>query len=98
MFFLFLADFNQLFLSKLSEKNFVDSQQMYNNNNDDNDNVKSFLEIFFWGFSQQFSKINVLLWKKLYCIQPLWCTASLDKFYTIYLVLTKKMAQISSII
>ena len=47
MFFLFLADFNQLFLSKLSEKNFVDSQQMCNNNNDDNNNVKSFLEIFF---------------------------------------------------
>ena len=27
-----------------------------------------------------------------------WCTATLDKFYAIYLVLTKKMAQISSII
>ena len=29
----------------------------------------------------------------LYCIQPLWCTAKLDKVYAIYLILTKEMAQ-----
>ena len=50
-------------------------------------------------FYQAFSKINVLLWKKnkkqkkLYCIQPLWCTAKLDKFHAVYLVLTKEIAQ-----
>ena len=27
--------------------------------------------------------------KKMLCIQPLWYFAKLDKFYTIYLVLTK---------
>ena len=27
--------------------------------------------------------------KKLFCIQPLWCTAKLDRFYAINLVLTK---------
>ena len=26
--------------------------------------------------------------KKLYCMQLLWCTATLDKFYAMYLVLT----------
>ena len=31
--------------------------------------------------------------KKLYCTQQLGCTAKLDKFYVIYLVLTKEMAQ-----
>ena len=43
-------------------------------------------------FNQQFAKINLLLWKKLYCIQPVWA-AKLDTFYAIYVVLTKKMAQ-----
>ena len=32
--------------------------------------------------------------KNLFCIQPLWCTAKLDKFLEIYLVLAKEMAQI----
>ena len=27
-------------------------------------------------------------------LQPLWCTAKLDNFYAIYLVLAKEMAQI----
>ena len=49
--------------------------------------AKSFLERHF----SRISKINLLLWKKLYCIQPLSCTAKLDKYYGIYLVLTKEM-------
>ena len=51
--------------------------------------VKSFLERHFNGIS----KINLLLWKKLYCIQPLSCAAKLDKYYGIYLVLTKGISQ-----
>ena len=51
--------------------------------------VKSFLERHFRGIS----KINLLLWKKLYCIQPLSCAAKLDKHYGIYLVLTKEIPQ-----
>ena len=34
------------------------------------------------------------LWIKLYFIQPLWCTAKPDKFYVIFFILTKEMAQI----
>ena len=48
---------------------------------------------FLRDFNKQFSKINLLLWKKLYCIQPLGRTAKPDKFYVIYLVLTKEIAQ-----
>ena len=39
-------------------------------------------------------KINVLLWKKLFVIQPVWCTAKLDKFCAIYVVVTKEMVRI----
>ena len=57
-------------------------------------NIKCFLKRHFWGdFNKLFLKINLLLWKKPYCIQQLRCTAKLDKFYEIYLVLTKEMAQ-----
>ena len=58
-------------------------------------NVKSFLgRHFFWDFNEQFSKTNVLYEKDLLCIQPLRCTAKLDKFSAMYLVLTKEMTQI----
>ena len=56
-------------------------------------NVKSFLKRHFWGISITVFKINLLLWKKLHCIQQLRCTAKLDMFYTTYLVSTKEMAQ-----
>ena len=57
-------------------------------------NVKSFLERHFCGSSiHSFLKQTYFHEKKLYCIQSLRCTAKLDKFYAIYLVLTKEMAQ-----
>ena len=57
-------------------------------------NVKSFLKRHFWEeFNKQFLKINLLLQKKLYCIQQVQCTAKLDRFYAIYLVSTKEIAQ-----
>ena len=51
--------------------------------------VKRFRERHFSGIS----KINLLLWKKLYCIQPLSYAAKLDKYRGIYLVLTKGIPQ-----
>ena len=39
-------------------------------------------------------KIDLLLWKKLYFMQPIWCTAKIGKSYVILdLALTKEMAQ-----
>ena len=74
---------------------------IYNNNNDDDDNNnknnnerRKFLEeTFLRDSNQHFLKINLLMWKKLYCIHQLWCTAKLDKLFVICLVLTKEMAQ-----
>ena len=51
-------------------------------------NVKSFLERHFCGFRKQ----TYFCEKKLYYIQLLWRTAKIDRFYGIYLVLTKEMA------
>ena len=52
-------------------------------------------ETFLQVFNKQFSKTNILSWKKkVYWIQPLWCTAKLDKFYAICFKPTEIMAQI----
>ena len=57
-------------------------------------NVKSFRKRHLCGISINIFKKNKLIFmKKLYCTQQLGCTAKLDKFYVIYLVLTKEMAQ-----
>ena len=62
-------------------------------------NVKSFLERHFLrDLNWQFSKILLCIYegtfiKKLYCIQPLWYTAKLDKFTRSIQVQTKEMAQ-----
>ena len=70
---------------------------MHDSNNDNNNNnnecQKFPEETSMRDFNKHFLKINLLLWKKLDCTQQLWCTAKLDKFYVIYLVLTKEMAQ-----
>ena len=85
------------FFSKLRETFSFQHWMMYNmhnNNNDNNNECQKFpKETFFRDFNKHYLKINLLLWKKLYCIQQLWCTAKLYKFYVIYLVLTKEMAQ-----
>ena len=44
----------------------------------------------FSGFQLTIFKNKRYFIKKLFCIQPFWCTAKLDKVYAIYLVLTKK--------
>ena len=64
---------------------------MYNN---DNNHVKSFLERHFYGISINSYRKIYFYEKNLFYMQPLWCTAKLDRFYVIYLVLTKEMAQI----
>ena len=52
-------------------------------------NVKMFPgKTFVLDFNKQFSKVNL---KR--AVQPLWRTSKLDRFYGIYLVLTKKIAQ-----
>ena len=61
---------------------------MYNKNNDNNDNnVKNFPgKTFFVRFQLTVFKNNSTFMEKkqLLCIQPLSCTAKLDKFYAIY--------------
>ena len=58
-------------------------------------NVKSFLKRHFWNPPKQFLKINLLLWKKAVLhTTTLRCTAKIDKFYAICLVLlTMEMAK-----
>ena len=57
-------------------------------------NVKSFLERHFFRISiNSFLKKTFFYEKKLFCVQPLWCTAKLDKFYVIYLVLRRNSLQ-----
>ena len=51
--------------------------------------VKSFLERHFSWISKRY----LVLLKKLYYIQPLSCTAKLDKYYEICLVLPKEIPQ-----
>ena len=83
------------FFCKLFET-FCQHWMMYNmyNNNDNNNNVKSFMKRHFWGILvEHFLKINFYEKNCIYCIQQLWCTKKLDKFYAIYLGLTKEMAQ-----
>ena len=49
----------------------------------------------FCGIStNSFQKQMYFYEKNLVYIEPFWCTAKLDKFFTIYFVLTKEMAQI----
>ena len=46
---------------------------------------KDIFAVFQWTvFNNEF----IFVIKKLYCMQLLWCTASLDKFFMMYLVLT----------
>ena len=91
-----MTDFNYVLLSKLCETFFC-RLLMYNNNNDNNNNnknnnkkiiiinVKSFPERhFFVGIQLTVFENKHTFMKKLFCIQPLWCNAKLDKFYTIY--------------
>ena len=79
-----------LVASKLSETFFC-QQWIYNNNNHDNNHVKSILERHFYGILiNSFRKKTFFCGKKLCCMQPLWRSAVLDKFYAIYLVLQPK--------
>ena len=58
-------------------------------------NVKSFLERYFCEISINSFRKQMYFYEKknMFCIQPLWSTAKLERFYAIYLVLTKEMAQ-----
>ena len=76
--FLFFGWLYLVFFSKSWETFLCQRWMMYNmyNNNDSNNNneCQKFPEETFWGQFQffkykQFLKINLLLWKKLYCIQ-----------------------------
>ena len=55
-------------------------------------NIKNFLEIHFCGVS--INSFRIWTFVKLFCIQPLWCTAKLVKVHVMYLVLTKEIGQI----
>ena len=48
-----------------------------------------FWKDIFEGFQSIVFENKCSFMKKMFCIQPLWYIAKLDKFYTIYLVLTK---------
>ena len=53
---------------------------------------KDIFAVFQW---TAFENVFTFVIKKLYCIRLLWCTAMLDKFYAVYLVLTGNQENVS---